>query len=279
MKIQQKLLLSYLIIIALVVAAGATITYNSIEMASLQNNAKTQQNINDNAYDYQRGLDEKQFGSLMYSADEVNQGVTEMVDSATIQSTAQIYLLNVLASDPSLLAEFKTVVSIDTNQINPAINQIHQIYDSNVDSTTKYTEIWNQMTIIMNATSQADNILAQVRNTTQTNVANAVTESQNYSNLSIIIAVGFIAGIVAASVVLSVVIGKRITVPLKNLSTVAQKVSQGDLDQRYYLKQNTDPKKGDEIDELSDAFKKMINAFRMQEALLKEGEGQEKRDA
>ena len=112
MKIQQKLLLSYLIIIALVVAAGATITYNSIEMASLQNNAKTQQNINDNAYDYQRGLDEKQFGSLMYSADEVNQGVTEMVDSATIQSTAQIYLLNVLASDPSLLAEFKTVVSI-----------------------------------------------------------------------------------------------------------------------------------------------------------------------
>ena len=135
------------------------------------------------------------------------------------------------------------------------------------------------MTIIMNATSQADNILAQVRNTTQTNVANAVTESQNYSNLSIIIAVGFIAGIVAASVVLSVVIGKRITVPLKNLSTVAQKVSQGDLDQRYYLKQNAHPKKGDEIDELSDAFKKMINAFRMQEALLKEGEGQEKRDA
>ena len=277
MKIQQKLLLSYLIITALVVAAGATITYNSIEMASLQNNAKTQQDINDNAYDYQRGLDQKQFGSLMYSADEVNQGVTEMVASATIQSTSQSYLINALSSDPSLLAEFKSAVAIDNNQINPAINQIHQIYTSNVDSTTKYTEIWNQMTIIMNATSQADNILAQVRSATQTNVANAVSQSQSYSNLSIIIAVGFIAAIVAASIVLSIVVGKRITVPLKNLSNVAQKVSQGDLDQRYYLKQNADAKNGDEIDELTDAFKKMINAFRMQEALLKEG--QENSDA
>ena len=277
MKIQQKLLLSYLIITALVVAAGATITYNSIEMASLQNNAKTQQDINDNAYDYQRGLDQKQFGSLMYSADEVNQGITEMVASATIQSTSQTYLINALTSDPSLLAKFKSVVAIDNNQINPAITQIHQIYTSNVDSTTKYTEIWAQMTIIMNATSQADNILAQVRSTTQTNVANAVSQSQSYSNLSIIIAVGFIAAIVAASIVLSIVVGKRITVPLKNLSNVAQKVSQGDLDQRYYLKQNADAKNGDEIDELTDAFKKMINAFRMQEALLKEG--QENSDA
>jgi HAMP domain-containing protein len=66
--------------------------------------------------------------------------------------------------------------------------------------------------------------------------------------------------------------GNRITGPLKKLASIAHKVSLGDLDQRYYLKQKIDIKTGDEIDELVDAFKRMINAFRMQEALINEPE-------
>jgi nitrogen fixation/metabolism regulation signal transduction histidine kinase len=278
MKIRTKLLLSYLIITTLVITAGATITYNSLKMAELQSNAKQQEDINNNAYAYQRGLDQKQFGTLMYSADQVNEGVKVMVASAEIQSQTQSYLTSALAFNPDLLAKFNDVVAIDNNQINPGITQISQIYSSNLNSTEKYPQIWDQMTIIMNATIAADQQLAQVRNATQTNVENAVTESQNYANLSIVMAVAFIAILVVASVTLSIVIGKRITVPLKNLANVAQKVSQGDLDQRYYLKQNIDLKKGDEIDELTDAFKKMINAFRMQEALLKD-EGKDTNDA
>jgi len=131
----------------------------------------------------------------------------------------------------------------------------------------------------MNATDQADQKLAALRTATQANVQNAVTESQNYANLSIIMAVAFIAVLIVASVALSILIGNRITVPLKNLVNVAQKVTQGDLDQRYYLKKNIDVKNGDEIDELTDSFKKMINAFRMQESLLKEDEGKDNRDA
>lgn len=131
------------------------------------------------------------------------------------------------------------------------------------------------MTTLMSATSQADTQLTSVRNATQTNVENAAAESQSYANLSLAVAVIFIVGIIAASIALSVVMGRRITNPLKKLANIAQKVSQGNLDQRYYLKQNIDVKTGDEIDELADAFKKMINAFRMQEALLKEDEGTE----
>jgi nitrogen fixation/metabolism regulation signal transduction histidine kinase len=89
------------------------------------------------------------------------------------------------------------------------------------------------------------------------------------------VAVAFTAAIAAVSVALSMVMGKQIATPLKKLANVAHKVSQGDLDQRYYLKQNTDSKHGDEIDELVEAFKKMINSFRVQEALLKEDEGKD----
>jgi nitrogen fixation/metabolism regulation signal transduction histidine kinase len=275
-KIRQKLLLSYLLIIALVIAAGATIIYNSFRMTELQTNAKLQEDINNNAYDYQRGIDQKQFGTLMYSADQVDAGVRIIVDSAQLQAEAQTYLTNNLASNPELLAKFNEVVAIDTTQINTGIGNIQQKYISDLNSSDKYVQIWDELLTIMTATDTADSKLAELRSATQLNVQNAVSESQNYANLSTGIAVAFIAVLIVSSMAMSMVIGNRITVPLKNLSNVAQKVSEGDLDQRHYLKQKVDLKKGDEIDELTDAFKKMINAFRMQEALLKEDEGKDK---
>ncbi len=273
MKIKQKLLLSYLIIIALFVAAGATITYNAMQMNELQKNVKIQQDINDNAYNYQQGLDEKQFGTLMFSTDQLQEGERIVVASADQQAQSQTFLSSALSSNSTLLAQFNEVIGIDNNTINPAIRQIVTIYNSDLNSTDKYPQIWDQMTGVMNATNVADLKLAAIRTNTQANVQNAVASSQNYSNLSVIIAVVFIAIISVTSVALSIVMGNRIVNPLKKLANIAQKVTQGDLDQRYYLKQNEDAKNGDEIDELGDAFKKMINAFRMQDALLKEDEG------
>ena len=273
MKIRQKLLLSYLLIIALFIAAGVTITYNAIQMNELQKNVKAQQDINDNAYNYQQGLDEKQFGTLMFSTDQLQEGERIVVASAGQQATSQTFLSSALTSNPNLLAQFSDVMAIDNNTINPAIRQIVTIYNSNLNSTDKYPQIWSQMTGVMNATNTADLKLAAIRTDTQANVQNAVASSQNYSNMSVITAVVFIAIISVTSVALSIVMGNRITNPLKKLATIADKVTQGDLDQRYYLKQDADAKNGDEIDDLANSFRKMINAFRMQDALLKEDEG------
>jgi HAMP domain-containing protein len=256
MKIRTKLLMSYLIIIALFVAAGATITYNTMKMGELQNNVAQQVLINNNAYAFQQGLDQKQFGTLMYSADEVQQGVQVMVHSAELMNQSGTYLLNALAANPALLAKFNQVTSINTNQIDTAITQIAVIYNSN--ATDKYQRIWDQLNGIMSATTNADTKLNELRATTQANVQNATVQSQNYASLSIMLAVGFLVAIGATSVGLSIVMGNRITGPLKKLSDIAHKVSLGDLNQRYYLKQNIDIKTGDEIDELVDAFKRMI---------------------
>ncbi len=271
MKIRRKLLLSYLLIVALFVAAGATITYNTMKMADLQNTVKQQVEINNNAYAYQQGLDQKQFGTLMYSSDNVAEGGRIIVASADTMQPAEDYLLNALASNPELLAKFDETVNIDRNTINNAISQIYAIYTGS--STTKYEQIWSQLTILMNAVTQADAKLAEVRSATLANVQNATVEAQNYASMSLILAVVFLAVISATSVGLSIVMGNRITGPLKKLSDIAHKVSLGDLNQRYYLKQNIDIKTGDEIDELVGAFRRMINAFRMTEALSKEEAG------
>jgi HAMP domain-containing protein len=267
MKIRRKLLLSYLLIVTLFVAAGATITYNIMKMSELQNSVKQHIEINDNAYAYQQGLDQKQFGTLMYSSDNTVQGEQIIVASADTMEPAETYLLNALASNPELLAKFNEVVSIDRTTINDAIGQVYAIYTGSSPSSEKYVQIWSQLTVLMDAVSQADAKLSEVRSATLNNVQNATAEAQNYANLSLMLAVIFLAVITGVAVGLSVVMGNRITGPLKKLSDIAHKVSLGDLSQRHYLKQNIDIKTGDEIDELVNAFRRMINAFRMTEAL------------
>jgi nitrogen fixation/metabolism regulation signal transduction histidine kinase len=280
MKIRRKLLLSYLLITALFIAAGATIAYNTMKMGELQTKVEQQVEVNKNAYDYQQGLDQKQFGTLMYSADNIAGGQQEgeqiIVKSAELMATSRAFLLDALATKPELLAKFNEAVNIDA-QIDNAITEVVTIHNS-PDSTdanstdNKYVQIWDKLGIIMSLTTDADDKLGEVRAATIANVQSATTESQSYANLSNMVAVAVLVAMTIVSVALAIVMGNRITGPLKKLAGIAHKVSLGDLDQRYYLKQKTDTKKGDEIDELVEAFRRMINAFRMQDALINESE-------
>jgi HAMP domain-containing protein len=272
MKIRRKLLLSYLLIVALFVAAGATITYNTMKMAELQNTARQQLEINNNAYAYQQGLDQIQFGTLMYASDNTTEGERIIVASADTMAPAETFLLDALKENSALIAEFNDVVSLDRNQINGAISNVYSLQMGNESSAQKYLDIWDQLTTLMGAVSQADIKLAHVRSVTLANVEQANADAQSYANISLIIAIAFLALITVVAAVLAVVMGKRITEPLKKLADIAHKVSLGDLNQRYYLKQNIDIKTGDEIDELVDAFRRMVNAFRMTEALANEAE-------
>src|SRR5208283_4363435 len=189
MKIRSKLLLSYLLIVALFVAAGAAITYNTLQMADLQNTAKTQLEINNNAYAYQQGLDQIQFGTLMYASDNTTQGETIIVNSADIMQPAQTYLVSALADNSSLLTEFNQVVNLDQNQINTAISQVYSLSIGNENSSQKYVDIWTQLSVLMNAVAQADAKLVDVRSTTLANVESANTDAKNYANMSLIVAV------------------------------------------------------------------------------------------
>src|SRR5512138_2073723 len=113
MKIRSKLLVSYLVIVALFIAAGATITYNTMKMSELQNVVAKQIEINNNAYAYQQGLDQKQFGTLMYSSDNTVEGERIIVASADTMQPAEDYLLSALSTNPELLSKFNETVTLD----------------------------------------------------------------------------------------------------------------------------------------------------------------------
>lgn len=271
MKIKRKLLLSYLLLVALFVAAGATITYNTSKMQELQNQATQEVDINNNAYAYAQGLDQKQFGTIVYTMKSTSEGAPIMVRSAETLNTSAANLQSDLANNPTLLAKFNEVVTIDKNTIDPAITEISRIMgDTSISADDQLSQIWTQINTMMAAVTQADSKLAEIRTTMASNLDAATLASQNYAQFSTILAVAFIGVTVAVSMVLAITIGNRITNPLKQLVEIAHKVSLGDLTQRHYLKENINVKTGDEIDELTDAFRRMINAFRLQEELINE---------
>ena len=248
-------------------------TYNTMKMTELQTAVEKQVEINDSAYAYAQGLDQKHIGTLVYTMDNPQEGERIMVGSAETIVEAEAYLKTALADDSELMAKFNEVVDLDWNTINPAITEISAIYSSTtLSGDEQVAQIWTQLGILMNAVNQADTKLADVRAATMANVEAATLASQNYASFSSILAVSAIAAMSGAAIGMAITMGNRITRPLKKLADIAQKVSLGDLDQRHYLKENIDIKTGDEIDELVDAFKRMINAFRMTEALINEPE-------
>ena len=264
MKIQSKLLLSYIMIVVLFVSVGAVVAANTMKMADLQSEVKQQVDINNNAYTYQQGIDQKKFAAFVYSQGNTQTGGQMLVDAEDTKQPAETFLLNALDNNSELFSKFNACYQIDTNPINSAITQIVTI--SNGNDTNKFGLIQTQLGYLMTAITQVDVNLADFRNATMTSVQAATTESQNYANFSNLTATVSFLVIAMVSVALAVVMGRRMTNPLKKLTNVAGKVSMGELDHTI------DIKTGDEISDLGEAFQRMINAFKMTVALSKEAE-------
>jgi methyl-accepting chemotaxis protein len=262
LKIQRKLLLSYLLIVALFVAVGSTVAYNTMKMAELQNEVKAQVDISNNAFAYQQGIDQKKFGAFVYSQGNTQAGEQMIVDAENIKQPAETYLATALTTNPDLLTKFTAVSQIDHNPIDSAIASIYGLTTS--DSPTKFTEIQTQLGYLMMATAQVDLKLGDFRGATIAAVQSATVEAQNYSSFSQAVAFVSFAAIAAVSIALAAYLGKRITNPLKKLTDVAGKVSMGDLNQQIDIKTK------DEINDLGEAFQRMINAFKMTVALSQE---------
>ena len=202
MKIKPKMLLSYLLIVALFASIGAVITLNTMKMSDLQTTAIKQVEIGNYAAVYQKGVDLQKAAFLEYYVGDGN------------------------------------------NQAK---------------SPTTYLQI-------RDAYAQINGNLTNFQVTALESAESANKQSQDYANFSVLISAVGITTIAVVSIVMALTFGKRLTDPLKNLTTIAGKVSMGELD--HEIKINTK----DEISDLGEAFQRMINAFKMTTAMNEEGQ-------
>lgn len=176
-------------------------------------------------------------------------------DSASGQSLTAAtgaYLLENLPKDSNLYTEFLACNQIHTNVITPALAAASTAYASG-----NIAEVNAQMAIVKNGLSDLQVNLDNFQLLVVESIQAATAEAQNYANFSLMLAAAGISSIAAVSVVMAIIMGKRITDPLKKLTGIAGKVSMGELEHKIEFKTK------DEISDLGEAFQRMINAFKM----------------
>jgi len=111
--------------------------------------------------------------------------------------------------------------------------------------------------------------LANFRAVTNANVESAMVTAQEYGNYAFTItAAGISLGLVG-SISVAFFMGNRISSPIKQLSQAAHNTSLGNLDQELKIKT------GDEIEELSESFNRLLNSFKLMDAMSKDSMGDE----
>jgi nitrogen fixation/metabolism regulation signal transduction histidine kinase len=90
-----------------------------------------------------------------------------------------------------------------------------------------------------------------------------MTGLQSQMNTSSILLLSLIMTLLA--IIATFIVAKSIIKPIVLLKDVADKISMGDLQQKVAI--NSD----DEISELGKSFQRMINAFKMSQAMSQEG--------
>jgi len=259
MKIGTKMLLSYLLIVALFVAIGTTITLNTIKMSELQDKAIKQVEIENHAAVYQKGVTLQRISFLENQLLDINNAIVDKAMADALIGATEDYLLENIPQDTQMYTEFKKSYDLIHNVINPSDAIITEIIHNEL--TNRYEEVPEHYMIIQDAYTKVSESMTNFQVLAYEQVEAATNEAKSYANFSVLLsAVGFTT-IAVISVIMAIVMGKRITKPVKQLTDIAGKVSMGELEHEVKI----DSK--DEIGDLGEAFQRMINAFKMSNAM------------
>ncbi len=249
-----------MLIVALFVGIGVALTLNTMQMDWLQQQVNKQVEISNYASAYSKGFTLRS-QSVAELASNPTQAITDMQTGQQLTAATSAYLLANLPQDSILYQVFSETSQIESSIITPAVQALVAAYQNNDP-----TAVAAQSKIIEDAVRAATTNLDNFQLLIVENVQSATAKAQSYSTFSITLSAVGISAIAAISVGMAFAMGGRITAPLKNLTTVAGKVSMGELDQKIEIKSK------DEIGDLGEAFQRMINAFKMTSAMAEEGQ-------
>lgn len=250
-----------MVIVALFVGIGAAITLNTMQMDQLQQNVNKQVEISNYASAYEKGFTLRS-QSVQELASDPESAIIDTQTGQQLTTATSAYLLENLPKDSTLYTVFAECNQIDSTVITPAVQALIGAYgQQNVAEVAVQTKIITDA--VRAVTANLDNFQLLIVENVQATTAAA----QSYATFSVTLSAVGISAIAVVSIGMALAMGGRIAAPLKNLTTVAGKVSMGDLDQKIEIKSK------DEIGDLGEAFQRMINAFKMTSAMSCE-EGQ-----
>lgn len=258
-----KLLSGFIFLVLLFSIAGVVIITNLNVIETVDARVGYDFSINQYSTNYERGAAKMQVGTYLYSQGSQAMGKQMINEGKEAMGQNRDYLKNTL-SDDAALKELGEIERIQ-DMAMAASDEVIKIVNSPDPDPAKQQKLLKQELHFLEARVDALNLkLGTFVDKTQEETSSSLKIAQDSARQTVNVTLYSIVISLLIAVIVSFVAAKKITDPVKNLTTVADKVSKGDITEKVQVSSS------DEIGDLANSFKRMINAFKVMEAMSKE---------
>jgi HAMP domain-containing protein len=270
MRIRNKLFIAFAVVLILFSSGGAFIAFSVAKINQLNETIQTEQVIAQAASDFQRGALLKQSGTYAYLSGDPQVGQAQINEGQTILLQSEATLKTLQSSSLSNETQDKINLMLTgyihnfKDSISTYSNYTITLYERN--NQTRTDEINSYAQCISLDMTTLNTFISNIDNQIKADYDNANTTIKNYSAQTATITIALVVATVSLAGAIAVIIARRITTPISQLSNVADKVSKGDFNQTINIKT------GDEIESLAESFERMLNAFKITIAISQEND-------
>jgi nitrate/nitrite-specific signal transduction histidine kinase len=257
MKIQYKLMLSFSVLAVVFLIAGVIISANVTGMNALDKRISTDLTINQQAIAYQNAARDVQTGTFLYLQGETRMG-NQMINEGELQMVKSRLALNASLTDPKMIADLSDTRDLEQQVLDSS----HQTLSISAgDDPDRDQQIRDRMNALDAMVVALNTRIATFVGATDRQVSTAIDASAAYGAATVQMIVMGLGLVLVLSLLMAIVMARHLTGPITSLTETADRVSRGEL------KDQIEIKTGDEIENLADSFTRMINAYKMMEAM------------
>ncbi len=255
MKIKYKLILSSLIIVVIFLLAGYYISTEVTQMGIAQEDLITAMRIELAAKEYLDGARALQAGVYLSVHNNKDMG-SQVMKEGTDRMSESRKELRTLLTDPAVLTSLSDAERLEEKVIEASNGVVNNI-DNKALTEQNLNTLQGRVTALELKLKDLDESAA-------THMEEAVTDATVHSQNTIQATYIGIIGALLVALILSIVMASVMTGPIRSLTDVANRISKGDITAKVSVASN------DEIGELAESFKRMVNAFKIMDALSRE---------
>lgn len=258
MKIKYQLIIPVFLVIAIFSLTGIIITLNITSIDEANTQVVTNFMIQNHTMNYEKGARNIQLGAYLYVYDNKVLGKQLIDDGSNLMKSSSSGLKNVL-NDTALLSELSEIEKTGAS-INEALNNVVTAVETNESRI-----LIDQNLRTLQERVEAFNLrLSTLDENSHMNMENSIVQSKIYTNSArnLIYYAGFIS--IVISLIIALLMTEYLSRPLRKLTAIANKVSQGDMHSKVDIVSD------DEIGEIAESFNRLINSIKIMEALNKE---------
>lgn len=258
MKIKYQLIIPVCLVIAIFSLTGLIITLNIMSIEEANTQVATNINIQNHTMNYETGARNLQLGAYLYAYENKVLG-KQLIDTGSNLMKSSNSGLKTAFNDSALLSELSEIEKLEAN-VDEALNNTVTAVETN-DSQL----LIDQNLRTLQGRVDALNLkLSTLDEKSHVNLENSIEQSKIYTNSArnLMYYAGFIS--IVISLIIALLMTEHISRPLRKLTEIANKVSQGDMHSKVEVTSN------DEIGNLAESFNRLINTIKIMEALNKE---------